>query len=103
MRFDTPVFFRHVTPGEYDPTTGDYLPDTVQEVRRMASVTDSGIATVKLLYGDLKEGSKVIRLQRAYKEPFAHIRIGAKVYAVDMARGLLTKHTFIVHEVQGNG
>lgn len=103
MRFDTPVFFRHIMRGEYDAATGNYLPDTAQEVRRMASVTSTGIATLKLLYSDLPQGNLTIRLQRAYKEPFDEIRIGEKLYKVDMARPLRTKMVFVVNEVQGNG
>lgn len=100
MRYDTPVYFQHITRGEYDATTGNYLPDTVQEVKKMASVTSTGVATLKLLYGDLRQGSYIVRLQRAYKEPFDHIRIGAKVYNVDMTRPLHTKQVFVVCEVQ---
>ena len=102
MRFDTPVFFRHITQGAYDADTGNYLPDTVEEVRRMASVTSTGIATLKLLYGELPQGNMTVRLQRAYKEPFDEIRIGAKRYKVDMTRPLRTKMVFVVNEVQDN-
>ena len=103
MRYDTPVYFQHVTPGEYDPNTGNYLPDAVREVMKRASVTSTGVGTLRLLYGELKQGSYVVRLQRAYTEPFDHIRIGTKVYNVDMTRSLRTKMSFVIHEVQGNG
>ena len=103
MRFDTPVYFRSIIRGEYNAATGDYLPDTPVEVRRMASVTSTGIATLKLLYGDLPQGNLTVRLQRAYKDPFDEIRIGEKLYKVDMRRPLRTKMVFVVHEVQGNG
>lgn len=100
MRFDIPVYFRRVEPGKYDPKTGDYAADTVKETKRRASVTDSGIETLRLVYGELKQGSKTIRLQNHYNEPFDSIRIGNKVYKVDMSRPLLNKHTFVVSEVQ---
>ena len=54
MRYDTPVYFQRITPGEYDAATGDYKADTVTEVCKWASVTSSGIETLQLVYGELK-------------------------------------------------
>ena len=31
VRYDTPVYFLKITPGEYDPNTGNYGDDTVEE------------------------------------------------------------------------
>ena len=103
MRFATPIYFQRIVPGEYDASTGNYGADTITEDLRRASVTDTGTATLNLVYGGLKQGSKVVRLQRHYNKPFDRIRIGDKYYRVDMARGLRLKHTFVVSEVQGNG
>lgn len=97
MRYNTPIFFQSIKKGAYNPDTGDYAPDTPIETRRYADITDSGINTIQLIYGKLKQGSKVIRLQRAYTEPFEHIRIGEKIYNVDFARW---QKVFIVSEVQ---
>lgn len=101
MRFDTPIYFQCVTPGPYDATTGDYAAETVEEVMRMASVTSTGTQTLQLIFGTLKEGCLTVRLQNRYDEPFDRIRIGGKVYRVDMARPLRVKETFVVSEVQG--
>ena len=100
MRYDTPVYFQHSTPGAYDPDIGDYASDTVKEVKRYASVTDSGDETKLQLYGSIKEKSVTIRLQNHYKETFNYIRVGNTVYRVDQERKLRTKHTFIASEVQ---
>ena len=100
MRFDTPVYFQKLIKGELDPETGDYLNDDIEEIKRFASVTDSGTKTLQLVYGNLKEGSKVVRLQRRYEEPFDTIRIGGKVYTVDFSRSP-SRHAFVVSEVQG--
>ncbi len=97
MRYDKPIFFQRVQPGEYDAATGNYGADTVTEVQKRASVTDSGVETLKLIYGDLKQGSKTIRLQRPYTEPFDRIRIDNKIYKVDFAR---FQRNFVVSEVQ---
>lgn len=96
MRYNTPVYFQSIRAGEYDPNRGNYGADTITEVLRRASVTDTGTDTLKLIYGSIKQGSKTIRLQRPYKEPFDRIRIGDKLYHVDFGR----QAAFIVSEVQ---
>lgn len=103
MRFDTPIYFQTVQQGAYDPKTGNYAPETVTEVKGYASVTDSSAETLNLIYGQIKQGSRIIRLQTPYKEPFSRIRIGNTIYRVDRMRRLRTKQTFIVSEVQQNG
>lgn len=104
MRYDTPVYFQSVKAGEYDAETGNYGADTVQEVKRYASVTSSGVDTLNLVYGGIKQGSLTVRLQNSYTEPFDRIRIGdednAKFYRVDMSRQQRVKQAFIVSEVQ---
>jgi hypothetical protein len=97
MRYDTPVFFQKMQPGEYDPKSGNYAEDHPIETRRDASVTDSGVNTMNLVYGSLKQGSLTIRLQRPYNEPFDKIRIGEKQYRADFSRG---QKVFVVSEVQ---
>ena len=96
MRYDTPIFFRAVQAGEYDTTTGNYGADTVTEVKKYASVTDTGTQTMMLIYGAIKQGSKTVRLQRHYTAPFDSIRIGSKVYKVDRERTLRKGHIFVV-------
>ena len=100
MRFDTPIYFQRIIAGEYNPNTGDYANDTVIEVLRYASVTNSGAETLNLIYGEIKQGSFTIRIQGQYKEPFDRIRIGEKIYRVDFSRSLRNKQTFVVSEVQ---
>ena len=97
MRYDTPVYFQHRTPGEYDASSGDYGEDSTIEELRRASVTDTGSNTLKLIYGTLKQGSKTIRLHRPYTAPFDSIRIGDKTYKVDFSRN---QRAFVVSEVQ---
>lgn len=102
MRFETPIYFQRIKPGEYDQTTGDYAPDTVAETKCYASVTNSGTETLQIVYGELKQGSLTVRLQNHYTEPFDSIRIGDNQYRVDLARKLRTKHVFVISEVQSN-
>lgn len=100
MRFNTPVYFQLITPGQYDASTGNYDGDIITEQKRYASVTSAGVQTLRIVYGELKQGCLTIRLQMPYSLPFDRIRVGDKVYSVDMSRKLLNKHTFVVSEVQ---
>ena len=100
MRYDVPVFFQKTQPGAYDPDTGDYGPDVPVETKKYANITDAGLDTLKLFYGEVKQGSKVVRLQTHFEEPFDRIRIGDKLYQMDFSRRLPTKSVFIVSEVQ---
>lgn len=99
MRYDRPIFFQTLTPGEYDPSTGNYVDDKVLEVKRYASVMDTGENTMILVYSGIKEGSLTIHLQNHYNQPFDRIRIDDKVYGVDFSRKLRTKQIYVVSEV----
>lgn len=100
MRFDTPVYFQRITQGAYDEKTGDYGNDTISEEKRFASVTNTGIDTINLVYGELKQDIVTVRLQNHYRKPFDRLRIGDTVYSVDRARILRTKQTLICSKVQ---
>ena len=100
MRYDTPVYFQRITPGEYDPKTGNYDDDAVKETLRYASVMNTGEERLKLVYDGPKQGSLTIQFQTHYTEPFDRIRVGKKIYRVDYSRELRTKHVFVVSEVQ---
>ena len=99
MRFETPVYFQRVESGQYDAATGDYGPDVISEDMLRASVTDSSAQTLQLVYGELKQGSLTVRIQNHYTKPFDRIRIGNKLFRVDMSRNLRSKQTFVVSEV----
>lgn len=99
MRYDTPIFFQTVERGAYDPITGNYADGIVSEVKRLASVTDTGTETQKLLFGDVKTGRKTIRLQVAFDGDFDRIRIDDKIYKVAFERKLRIKQNFVVKEV----
>lgn len=100
MRYDTPIYFQKIISGKYDPKTGNYEDDTVEETLRYASVMDTRTEMLRLLYNGPHQGSLTIQLQNHYNDPFDRIRIGDKTYGVELSRELRTKHTFIVSEVQ---
>ena len=100
MRFDTPVYMQRTVHGKYDPKTGDYEDGRTEETCVYADVNSTGTEMMKLVYGDIRQGSLIIRLQNHYEKPFDCIRVGDRRYCVDLDRKLRTKHTFIVSEVQ---
>lgn len=100
MRYDTPVYFRRIIHGEYNPGTGDYGNDTVDETQRYASVMDTSRETRRLIYGEIRQGSLTIHLQNHYDDPFDQIRVGNRLYTVDHTRRLRVKQVFVVSEVQ---
>lgn len=100
MRFDTPIYMQKITSGKYDPDTGDYADDTVEEACVYADISSTGINMQNLVYGQIRQASLTVVLQNHYTEPFSKIRIGKRLYRVDFMRRLRTKHIFIVSEVQ---
>lgn len=100
MRYDTPIYFRSLEKGAYNPDTGNYAPDTITEDCVFADVTESRIETLNMVYGELKQGCYTVRLQNIYIKPFNQIRIADKLYCVDFSRKLRTKHIFVVSEVK---
>lgn len=100
MRYDTPIYFRMETPGAYDENSGDYADDTVTEKQVWASVMDTGEETMRLVYGEIRQGSKTVHIQNHYTGIYNRIRIGDSIYAVDAVRRLRFKQTMILSEVQ---
>ena len=100
MRYDTPIYFQKITPGEYDAESGNYEADTIEETLRYASVMDTGAQAMTLVYGKIQQGSLTIHLQNQYQDPFDYIRIRDRVYRVDSVRNLRVKQCLIVSEVQ---
>lgn len=100
MRYDTPVYFQKIKPGEYDPSTGNYGDDTVEETMVMASVMDTRTETMQLVYGSIKQGSLTVQMQNHYRGAFDFIRIGVKRYKADYGRYLRVKQSLVLSEVQ---
>lgn len=110
MRCDTKITF--VTDGVKtlvtDPASssyGDYITTDPVLVERWADVTDTQAKTQQFMYGALREGSKTIRLNEAYRAAFDHIRVtdratgAVTLYDVDAKRVLRHRTTFLCHEV----
>lgn len=100
MRYDTPILFRRLVAGAYDPDTGDYADDTYTDTKVYGSVMDTNTQTMNLVYGGIRQGSLTVHIQNHIDVPFDQLIIGDKKYRVDYSRRLRTKQSFIVSEVQ---
>ena len=100
MRYDTPIYFQRILQGAYNAETGDYAPETVEETVRYASVMDTRTETMRLIYGDIREGSLTVHLPQPYRAPFDRIRVGERVFRADFKRDLRVKQSFVLSEVQ---
>lgn len=100
MRFDIPIYLQNIQPGAYNPETGNHEQETVTETKRYASVTNAGTETLNLVYGELRQGCLTVRIQAHCTTDFDRIRIGNKVYRVDLLRKLRNFTTMVISEVQ---
>lgn len=100
MRYDTPIYFQNVTQGAYNANTGDYSDESIVETKCFAAVSSCSVETLKLVYGDLKQGALRLQLQNHYTNSFNRVRIGNKLYSVDYEKKLRTKQVLIVSELQ---
>ena len=100
MRYDTPIYFCKSGVSTYNSGTGDYDTAAPVETERMASVMDTNEETMRLLYGQIRQGGLMIQLQNHYDDAFDYIRIGTKKYTVNLKRSLRIKQTLYVSEAQ---
>lgn len=100
MRYDTEIYLQTITPGAYDPVTGDYADDTVEETEKYATVMDTRTETLRLLFGEIRQGCLTVSIQGHLSERPSRIRIGSKVYSVEWSRRLRHKEAFVIQEVQ---
>lgn len=105
MRYDTKVTFVVEKDEYYDPVLGEYVDGTKEETNLRANVTDLGTDRSKVLFGDIKQGAKVVRLLRPYTKKWDYVLIYNKLtketekFEIVTERNLRSKNTFIVQEV----
>ena len=96
MRYDKPIYFQKLAPDRYDPETGDYVENGATEIEKFADVTDAGINMLQIIYGSIKEGAIVVKIQQPFVKAFDYIRVDEKRYKADFIRG---GRVFVCHEV----
>lgn len=102
MRFDTPIYFQTIVIGEYDPETGNYLDDRIEENQVYADVSSISEQSALLIYGKVKTESLTVRIQNSYDKPFNYIRIGNTIFGVDAKKRYRYKTVFFISEVKKN-
>lgn len=101
MRYDKVITPCEENRGLYNEDTGDYddVSDTYNEPI-IASVCDASDQTVKLVYGEMREGVLMVHVPTndvGIKTDY--IEYKGKKYRIDKRRNLRFKTTFIVSEV----
>lgn len=100
MRYAEPVWFCKVTK-TYDAETGDYTTDSVVKSPVYASIINTSIDMMQIVYGAIKQGSLTIQLQNHYTQPFDYIECRGKIYNVDTTDPKATKDVLIISEAAG--
>lgn len=101
MRYDKVITPCEENRGLYNEDTGDYddASDTYNEPI-IASVCDASDQTVKLVYGEIREGVLMIHVPTNDIDiKTDYIMYKGKKYRIDKRRNLRFKTTFIVSEV----
>jgi hypothetical protein len=99
MRADTLVTFVKEGEDEFDPNTGNYIPEKPKETPIWCNVTDTGNERMNLLYGGIKQRAKTVRLNTQYNEPVDYVVIDGESYQIDRKRAYRHKMTFEVSGV----
>lgn len=104
MKFIDDIVFVKKTDAYYDPEPGKWVEGDPEKTETTANVTDLGTNRSVELFGELKKGAKVIRLQRLFNLPeWDHVLIDDQKYILTTDRQPLNQHTLIVEEVAANG
>lgn len=99
MKYNEPVIFIKETGSKYNPDTGVYDEPIKHKNKKRANVTDLGTDRSVKLFGDIKEGAKVVRLLRPYNKAWDYLIIGGLTYEITRHHDLRLRSGFIVQEV----
>lgn len=105
MRYDTSItFIKDSTDSHYDPELGEWVDGEAKRTGTVANVTDLGTERSVKVFGDVREGAKVIRTMPLFSLPeFDHIEIDGKTFKETTARNPSGRHSLIVQEVESGG
>ncbi|WP_278227077.1 hypothetical protein [Lactococcus lactis] len=98
MRYDNTVeFIEEVT--KYDPKIGEEVTSIVNTEKVRANVTDASEKVMRVAFGDLRQGSKVARIQGNISFSPTHLIVGGVKFKAVMKRVLRHKTSYILEEV----
>ncbi|MFS1280792.1 hypothetical protein [Enterococcus lactis] len=101
MRFlDEVIFEKDGEGNRYDPELGEWIEEAPITVTTNANVTDLGTDRSVAIFGDIRQGSKVIRTMPLFVVPkYDRIIFNGKTYKDVAQRSLLSTNSIIVQEV----
>lgn len=85
MRFDRPVIFIR-TKKQYNEQTGNTESVIVEQIAKLANITDTTDKWLQLIYGKFKSGAYTVIIRGKVPFAFDYLLIGDKRYTVDKAR-----------------
>lgn len=99
MRYDRKVLFQLVE-SVYNTSTGDYEEQVTSEHAEYASVVDTDIQTMQILYGGIKQGGITMHLQNKVPYTFNRIMYDGKPYMVDQVINQRVKQAYVLSQWQ---
>lgn len=99
MRYDTPVSFVREIPGELNVRTGDYGAGSTSVTEAWANVSDPGTEALQLVYGQLRQGAKTVRIRGSVSADVDYLIIDEKKYSPDSIRTYRQEQVFICSEM----
>lgn len=106
MRYDKAIHFVEPSDGDYyDTELGEWLENEPKITETIANVTDLGTNRSVEIFGDIKQGAKVIRTQPLFDVPknWQYIKIDGKTYNLTTERQPHNRNSLIVQEVIVDG
>lgn len=104
MRYtDEITFVKESSESHYDPESGEWINGEPVQTSALVNVTDLGTDRSVKVFGDIRQGAKVIRTMPLFSLPeFDHIEIDGKTFRETTARNPSGRHSLIVQEVAVN-
>lgn len=100
MRYEQTIVFVKEGESYYDPDKHGYVEKPETREQASANVTDLGTNRSVQLFGDIKQGAKVIRLYPSFDVPdFDYIEYMKKTWEVITSKQPLNRHDLIIQEV----
>ena len=88
---------------KYDPDLGERIDEKPKRTKTLANVTDLGTDRSVKVFGDIRQGAKVIRTMPLFSLPeFDSIEFNGKTYKETTTREPAGRHSLIVQEVAGS-
>lgn len=105
MRFtDEIIFVKRSSDSKYDPDLGEWVEGKPERTRTEANVTDIGTDRSVTIFGDIRQGAKVIRTMPLFVVPeYDRILYEGKTYKDVTTRTPALRNSIIVQEVASGG